>query len=102
MNVLSLHAKMQRLLFILILSTHGLLCNAQHANGSKQEGIYYKIFTKDPNAFKTGFRRSYLMHLRKLSSKNKEIFNTKVLIPKKIDMEFKTPLKKQMLLTFLA
>lgn len=91
-----LHHKMQRLLFILILSTHGLLCNAQPAKWKQtQEGIYYKIFTKDSNALKPDFGDHIWMHLRKLSSKNKEIFNTKVFDTKEgVDMDFKTPLKK--------
>lgn len=91
-----LHHKMQRYIFILffLMPVFGFsLCGKKWKQTSS--GLYYKLYTSQPNSIKPVFGDHIWMHLRKYGPDKKELFNTKIFdIGNGVEMEYRVPQKK--------
>jgi FKBP-type peptidyl-prolyl cis-trans isomerase len=86
---------MKRYIFIIIiLIPVGAFAFCQPKWSKTPSGIYYKVYSNDTTKPKPFYGDHIWMHLRKFSTKKKEIFNTKIFdITKGVEMDYKKPEK---------
>jgi hypothetical protein len=80
-----LQRKMKRFIFIILfLIPFGVFSFCHQKWQKTASGIYYKVYTKDTSKLKPVYGDHIWMHLRKYSVKQKEIFNTRILMRRKV------------------
>jgi FKBP-type peptidyl-prolyl cis-trans isomerase FkpA len=90
-----LQRKMKRFIFIILfLIPFGVFSFCHHKWQKTASGIYYKVYSKDTSKAKPIYGDHICMHLRKYSTKKKEIFNTRIFDAQKgVEMDYKKPEK---------